>query len=374
MIRRGVGLERILEGQPQDLVDHLPARDVLPVDERDGDAARSCAPGAADAVEVGLLVVGAFVVDDVGDAVHVDAARGHIGGDEHVDLAVAEGAQSLLARPLTEVAVHGTDGEATLGELVGDLLGLALGPGEDHGESTPVGLEDAREELDLVHGVSTPHVLLDGIDRGAIVTGIRCADVGRLRHVAPREGDDLAGHRGGEEHRLPRGWELRDDALDVGEESHVEHFVGLVEDEDAHARQVERASLDQIDEATRRADDDLDTRGECLDLRLVGAAAVDAEHACTLSGTGLLEVSGDLHAQLARGHHDERLRRRARGVVALDALEERDAEAEGLARSGLGLADEVAALEGEGQCHGLDGERALDAGGGERRDDLRRGA
>ena len=235
MIRSGVGLQRILEGQTEDLVDHLPAGDVLPVDERDRDTAGSRATGAPDAVEVGLLVIGALVVDHVGHAVHVDAACGDIGGHEHVDLAVAEGAQCLLARSLAEIAVDGSDREATLGQLVGDLLGLALGAGEDHREAAAIGLQDAGEQLDLVHGVGAPHVLLDGVHRGPVVTGVRGADMGRLRHVAPRKGDDLAGHRGGEEHRLPLGRKLGDDPLHVGEEAHVEHLVGLVEDEDTHA-------------------------------------------------------------------------------------------------------------------------------------------
>ena len=53
------------------------------------------APRAADAVDVDLLVLGALVVDDVGDVVDVDAAGGDVGGDEDVDLAVTEGAQRL---------------------------------------------------------------------------------------------------------------------------------------------------------------------------------------------------------------------------------------------------------------------------------------
>ena len=83
--------------------------------------------GAADAVHVGLLVLGALVVDDVGDAVDVDAAGGDVGGDQHVDLAGAERPQRLLAGALAEVAVHGGGGEAALGQVVGDLLRGALG-------------------------------------------------------------------------------------------------------------------------------------------------------------------------------------------------------------------------------------------------------
>ncbi len=216
MVGRGVGLEGILEGQPEDLVDHLPACDVLPVDERHRDTAGARSSGASDAMEVGLLIVRALVVDDVGDSVDVDAACRDIGGDEHIDLAIAEGAQGLLARSLAEIAMDGPDGETALGEFIGDLLCLALGAREDHCESTAIGLQDAGEQLDLVHGVRPPHVLLDGIDGGAVVTRISGADMGRLRHVSACEGDDLPGHGCREEHRLSCGGQLRDEALDVG--------------------------------------------------------------------------------------------------------------------------------------------------------------
>ena len=94
-------------------------------------------------MHVGLLVLGALVVDDVGDVVDVDAAGRDVGGDEHVDLAGAERLQRLLAGGLAQVAVHGADLEPALGEFVGDLLRGALGAGEDHRGAAAVGLQHA---------------------------------------------------------------------------------------------------------------------------------------------------------------------------------------------------------------------------------------
>ena len=78
----------------------LPAGHVVPVDEGDRDTGAAGAAGAADAVHVGLLVLGALVVDDVGDVVDVDTAGGDIGGDEHVDLARAELGSSAFSRAI----------------------------------------------------------------------------------------------------------------------------------------------------------------------------------------------------------------------------------------------------------------------------------
>src|SRR5207302_584598 len=53
---------------------------------------------------------------------------------------------------------------------------------------------------------------------------------------------DLQRHGGGEEQRLPAQGEQLADALDVGDEAHVEHAVGLVDDEDFHARAMASTS------------------------------------------------------------------------------------------------------------------------------------
>jgi hypothetical protein len=135
------------------------------------------------------------------------------------------------------------------------------------------------------------------------------------------------------------------------------------------------ALLHEVDEAAGGADDDLDALLQRLDLRLVGAAAVDAQDADAAQTAGLLQVVGDLDAELAGRDDDERLRlagglELGPGVVLRrgEALQERDAEAEGLAGAGLGLADEVGPLQGQGQRELLDREGGDDAVGGQRLD------
>ena len=54
-----------------------------------------------------------------------DAARGDVGGDQDVDLAVTEGAQSLLAGTLTQVAVQRADREAAGGQVLAQAGGGA---------------------------------------------------------------------------------------------------------------------------------------------------------------------------------------------------------------------------------------------------------
>ena len=58
--------------------------------EADGVANGVGAPGAADAVDVILDVHRKIVVDDMRDAVHINAARGDVRGDKHTHCARLE--------------------------------------------------------------------------------------------------------------------------------------------------------------------------------------------------------------------------------------------------------------------------------------------
>src|SRR5690606_38447100 len=179
----GVGLGGLGDAEVERLVDERPARHVVPVDEGHRGALVARATRATRAVQVDLLVLGALVVDDVVDVVDVDPARGDVGRDEHVDLAVAERAQGLLACTLAEVAVQRGGREAAVDEVVGDLCRGALGAREDDREPAALGLQDAREHLDLVEGVRAVDDLPDVLDRRARVLGVVRADVGGLGHV-----------------------------------------------------------------------------------------------------------------------------------------------------------------------------------------------
>jgi hypothetical protein len=126
------------------------------------------------------------------------------------------------------------------------------------------------------------------------------------------------------------------------------------------------ALVGQVEQPARGADDHVDALAQRADLRLVRAAAVDRGHPHADAGAGGLQVASDLDAQLAGRDDDQRPRRRP---AQLDALQQRDAEAEGLAGTRAGLSDQVAARECDRQRHLLDGERPGDPDVAERMDD-----
>ena len=63
--------------------------------------------GAADAVDVVLLLVGHIVVEYHIHIVDVQAPGSHVGGHQHPDLALFELFQSLLPHPLLDIPVNG---------------------------------------------------------------------------------------------------------------------------------------------------------------------------------------------------------------------------------------------------------------------------
>ena len=330
------------------------------LDEGDGDPCTSRTGGPPDAVQVHLLVLGAVVVHDVGDVVDVETARGDLGRDQHADLPVTEAVEVALACRLTEVAVDRDGLGAELTEVLDEAIRHVLRADEHVDVAAVRCLEDAREQPRLVHTVDLHEVLVDvrcGLALGEVGSRERRAD-----HVAPTHADDRGRHRRAEQHRVPVGRARLDEPLDVGQEAHVEHLVGLVEHERTDVRQVEAATVEVVEESSRCADDDVHAGLQRLRLLLVGGAAVhgdgtDAECAADA------EVLVDLDAQLAGGDDDEGLGAARRHV---DALQEGEAEGERLAGAGAGLTDQVGPGEGHRQRHRLDGERMGDALGLER--------
>ena len=101
------------------------------VAEGDRDAVGAGARGAADAVDIALRHVGQLEIDDMGDAVDVDAARRDVGRDQHADAAGAEIAERALARDLRFVAVDRLGADAVARQMLRDAVGAVLGAGED---------------------------------------------------------------------------------------------------------------------------------------------------------------------------------------------------------------------------------------------------
>ena len=136
---------------------------------------------------------------------------------------------------------------------------------------------------------------------------------------------------------------LVEDLLDLLLESHVQHPIGLVQDEEARGVETERPLAQVIQDASGRPDDDVRPLLEPVDLPGHRVAAVDRQDPHARSLAEAAELVRHLHAQLARRAEDERLHAGHRRV---DLLDDRDAEGGRLAGAGARLDDQIAAGPG----------------------------
>ena len=106
-------------------------------------------------------------------------------------------------------------------------------------------------------------------------------DLARRRHLdADRFVQILAGqlcyrlrHRGREHHGLAVAAQQLRDAAQRMDEAHVEHLVGLVENEEMCLAQVDGPAIRQVYQPTRRGHKDVGAAGQFLGLRVDRLAA-----------------------------------------------------------------------------------------------------
>ena len=314
--------------------------------EQDRVAGTACAAGAADAVDVGLGVVRDVVVDHVADALDVEAAGGDVGGDQDVDLAVAQGLDRALTLLLRDVAVDGGSLEAAGAQLVGEVLGGHLGPDEGDDALELFDLEDAGQRVELVRAHDL-QVALAGVGaRGGLGLDLH---LGRVVQVLLGQPADLARHRGGEQRNLAARGGLLEDLLHVFGEAHAEHLVSLIQHQVLEFGQVQGTLGDVVDHAAGGTDNNLGAAAQAGELGAVGGAAVHREDGevvdvLGVGGEGLGDLEGELTGRSQ--HQGLGLAGRAVEVVELgQAGQCRYCECCSLTGTGLGQAHDVAAFE-----------------------------
>jgi hypothetical protein len=191
----------------------------------------------------------------------------------------------------------------------------------------------------------------------------------RVVLVALHQLADGAVECGAEKQRLVAVFDAVQDFAHLGQEAHVRHLVRFVEHHHRDVGDRHLLALEQVVEAARRRNDDVDPGVERADLVDHRCATVDGGQPEVPRGGERSQLVGHLVGEFARGDEDERVRPAlARGGGQLD---DRQAKREGLAGPGLRFAADIAAGERIGNRHRLDRERSGDAELIERIDDLR---
>src|SRR6187455_1757961 len=116
---------------------------------------------------------------------------------------------------------------------------------------------------------------------------------------------------------------IRAGFVEVVGKAHVEHFVGLVEHEDADGIELERAAPHVVQRTAWRRDDDVRTALERPDLLVHRRTAVERYYGNAAAPRILVEGFGDLHRELPRRHEHEAARLPRRRAPGTNKVEHR---------------------------------------------------
>lgn len=252
---------------------------------------------------------------------------------------------------------HGGDNELPAGKLLGEPIDLAAGVAEDNG------LSDGDRLVQVAKGIQLPFLflycdveLLDTFESQLVTLdedtdGITHELLGNLQHVRR--------HGSGKEDDLSLLREKLEDVVDLLSESTGEHFISLVETEDLHVVGLEGSSVDHVVNATRGTDNDVRTLLKLLDI-FTDVGTTDTRMALNVQ----IVSEGDddlldLLSQLASGCEDECL---GAFDARIELLEDRNGESGSLAGSGLGLGNNIVALDDRDDGALLDSRGTLEAG------------
>ena len=168
---------------------------------------------------------------------------------------------------------------------------------------------------------------------------------------------DLRRHGRGEEERLAGERHQLHDALDIRDEAHVEHAVGLVDDEQLDAGEQELAALEMVEQAAGRGDQHVDAAGDLGILIAEGHAADEEGDGELVIDPVLVEVVLDLGGKFPGRLEDERARHARPGPAGFQQGQHGQREGRRLARARLRDAEHVPPREHVGNGLSLDGSR-----------------
>ena len=241
-------------------------------------------------------------IEHVAETGDVEATGRHIRRDHQRNLAILEALKRLEASRLRHVAVKRHSVEIMplqRGHQRGDV---ALAVTEDHCVFHIFAVQQRAECLALALWGCPGQMLGNGV-------GSTCR---RCHFDDLRVGDELVAQcldvvRQGcrEEQRLAERRQQADNALHIGNEAHIQHAVGLVDDKDLHICQQDLAALEMVEKAARRGDQYIDSLVQGGVLLGKADTADKKRHRQFVIGAEFLEGVGHLGSQFAGRGQDQ---------------------------------------------------------------------
>jgi hypothetical protein len=276
--------------------------DLIPRDEGNSVTSSLCPARSADAVNVVFREGGDIEIYDVGDACDIDSAGGDIRSNHNAVISAFEAIHCAfpLALVTTRVDSHGDNVSSFKVAL--NFVCAVLGAGEDQDAGQLAIPEEVQKKTDFLVSFDEIDVLVDSFDG---VSGPANLNHQRRFLDSCGEGAYFRSYSGGEEHSLAIFWHSGDDFLDVPDETHIEHSVGLIENEHLDAPEVYGALAHMVEEPARSCNNDINALTKRGKLAFDIHAAINGESPQVQETTIAENELFDLHSQLTSRGKDK---------------------------------------------------------------------
>ena len=156
---------------------------------------------------------------------------------------------------LTLIAVNRDRSNPAPLQVTRDAVCSVFRSREDHRFRMACRVEETDQRLCLILSLNETDGLHYKLGRQRDSCGLYLE---RLLHPLGRQFANRLRHRGREHQRLPPLWHVRHDLAQVGNETHIQHPIRFVENQDFHRRQLDESLLDQIQQPSRRSHEHVD--------------------------------------------------------------------------------------------------------------------
>ena len=205
-------------------------------------------------------------------ALDVDASGSDVGGHKDLDFAASERVHRAVALRLALVAMDGFATDAVLLQVANNLVRPVFRSREHERRLNFGPVEHVDQQVALGALAHKQHALVHRLRRAA--------DPGHLDPDGVGEDgfgqlDNALWHGGAEEQALTLFWKHGDDASDVVDEAHVQHGVGLVQDQKLDPFQRQKSLVAQVEESARGGHQDVHAFAELGHLLVLADASED---------------------------------------------------------------------------------------------------
>jgi hypothetical protein len=296
---------------------------------------------APDAVQIRVHVARHVKVDHRAHLLNVNAARRHVGGNEHAMRPAAKLLVRLVAHVLLHAAVNAAHGKPVihhrLRQIADTANAVAVNDALRHG--------NAREQV-LQRGVLVVvrlqrHVeLADALQREHLALH---QNAHRIAHELVGQRVQLGRHGGAEQAHLHVRVQLLKNIVNLLVESRRQHFIGFVQNQHLHSAPDGGLTAQDVVHTAGATDDDLRAVGLQVGHIVLRGGSADEELHVEPGHlrTQVLDDVVNLLGQLARGRNDERLRL---FQVQPHPVQRAGGECAGLAAARLRLSNDVSAV------------------------------